>query len=206
MLLSGKFEEALAYAAGLHARQVRKGTDIPYISHLMAVAGIALEHGADEDTAIAALLHDAIEDQGGDPTRREIRRRFGERVADIVSGCTDAETIPKPPWRERKEKYVEHIRHANDGAVLLVSAADKLHNARSILIDYRTEGDKVWERFNGGKKGALWYYGALVEAFRAHGTSPLIEELARTVSELSRISASHAEGEGASSADSTFLH
>ena len=187
MILSEKFAEALAFAAGLHARQLRKGTDIPYVSHLLAVASIALEHGADEETAIAALLHDAIEDQGGDPRRQMIRRRFGERVADIVSRCTDAETMPKPPWRERKEKYIEHVRREDDRAALLVSAADKLHNARSILNDYRQDGEKVWERFKGGREGTLWYYHALIEAFRERGTSPLVEELARTVAELSRL-------------------
>jgi GTP pyrophosphokinase len=148
MILTERFEEALAFAARLHNAQVRKGTGIPYVSHLLAVASIALEHGADEDEAIAALLHDAVEDQGGDTARQEIRRRFGERVAAIVDGCTDAETTPKPPWRERKERYVAHVADAPP-SVRLVSAADKLHNARAILADLRATGDAVWGRFKG---------------------------------------------------------
>ena len=186
MTLTRRFEEALSFAARLHSAQVRKGTDIPYVSHLLAVAAVALEHGADEDEAIAALLHDAVEDQGGAATREEIRRRFGDRVAEIVDGCTDAETIPKPPWRERKERYVAHIADASP-SVCLVSAADKLHNARSILSDLRACGDEVWGRFKGGKEGTLWYYRSLVGAFRAHGPSPLVEELARTVEEIERL-------------------
>src|SRR5919202_957739 len=152
MALTRRFEEALTFAARLHSAQVRKGTTVPYVSHLLAVAAVALEHGADEDEAIAALLHDAVEDQGGAATREEIRRRFGDRVAEIVDGCTDAETTPKPPWRERKERYVSHIASAPP-SVRLVSAADKLHNARSILADLRTCGEGVWDRFRGGKEG-----------------------------------------------------
>jgi (p)ppGpp synthase/HD superfamily hydrolase len=188
MTLTDRFGEALAFAARLHNGQKRKGTDIPYVSHLLAVASIALEHGADEDEAIAALLHDAVEDQGGDAARQEIRRRFGERVTQVVDGCTDAETTPKPPWRERKERYVAHVAEASP-SVRLVSAADKLHNARSILADLRTCGDALWARFKGGKEGTLWYYRSLVEAFRAHGTTPLVEELARTVAEIERLAA-----------------
>src|ERR1051325_12202408 len=131
MALTSRFEDALSFAARLHSGQLRKGTAIPYVSHLLAVASVALEHGADEDEAIAALLHDAVEDQGGAPTREEIRRRFGDRVVEIVDGCTDAETVPKPPWRERKERYIAHVAEASP-SVRLVSASDKLHNARSI--------------------------------------------------------------------------
>jgi (p)ppGpp synthase/HD superfamily hydrolase len=183
MALSSRFEEALVFAAQLHAKQVRKGTSIPYISHLLAVASLVLEYGGNEDEAIAALLHDAIEDQGGVFAREEIRRRFGNTVVDIVDGCTDAEVIPKPPWRERKETYIAHVRHA-PASVRLVSAADKLHNARSILADYRILGEELWNRFSSGKQGTLWYYHSLVEAYRAAGTSPLVEELARTVAEI----------------------
>ena len=132
MILSTRFEEALVFAAQLHREQTRKGTTIPYIAHLLGVASIVLEYGGDEDEAIAALLHDAIEDQGGASTREEIRRRFGETVVAIVNGCTDAEVIPKPPWRARKEDYIAHMAHASP-SVRLVSAADKLHNARAIL-------------------------------------------------------------------------
>ena len=185
-MLSERFTEALIYATGLHATQTRKGSGIPYIAHLLGAASIALEYGANEDEAIAALLHDAVEDQGGAATREEIRRRFGDAVTEIVDGCTDAETIPKPPWRQRKEAYIAGIGAASR-SVLLVSAADKLHNARSILKDYRASGECVWERFKGGKEGSLWYYRALVEAFRsAAGSTPLVEELDRVVSELER--------------------
>jgi (p)ppGpp synthase/HD superfamily hydrolase len=190
-MLSQRFEDALVFAAQLHARQTRKGTSIPYITHLMAVAGIVLENGADEDTAIAALLHDAIEDQGGASTREEIRRRFGDRVVEIVNGCTDAETIPKPPWRQRKEAYIRHIAHA-DAAVRLVSAADKLHNARAILADYRTLGEPLWKRFTGGKEGTLWYYRTLVEAYQQAGPSALAGELGRVVAEIERLASSKA--------------
>src|SRR5881227_3632367 len=145
MELSTRFEDALTFATRLHADQTRKGTSIPYISHLLAVTSIVLEQGGNEDEAIAALLHDAIEDQGGAPTREEIRRRFGDTVVAIVDGCTDTEVMPKPPWRERKEAYIAHIREAST-AVRLVSAADKLHNARAVLADYRVLGDALWQR------------------------------------------------------------
>jgi (p)ppGpp synthase/HD superfamily hydrolase len=190
MTLSPRFDDALVFASRLHAGQVRKGGDIPYISHLLAVTAIVLEHEGDEDEAIAALLHDAIEDQGGAKARAEIRRRFGENVVAIVDGCTDAETIPKPPWQERKEAYVAHVGDAS-ASVRLVSAADKLHNARSILADYRQLGDALWNRFRGGRDGTLWYYRALVDAFRAVESTPLVEELERTVSELERLASAN---------------
>ena len=185
-LLSKRFERAFIFAQRLHTRQLRKGTRIPYISHLIGVASIALENGADEDEAIAALLHDAVEDQGGRKTLNRIRRRFGDRVASIVEGCTDAEVIPKPPWRERKEAYIAHVRYASK-SVRLVSASDKLHNARAILSDFRTLGDNLWSRFNPGKEGVLWYYRSLVDAFRSHGSTPLVDELDRVVTELERM-------------------
>lgn len=182
-MLSERFTQALTYAHELHATQKRKAGDIPYITHLLGVASIALEYGANEDEAIAALLHDAIEDQGGAATRAEIRRRFGDDVTAIVDGCTDADTTPKPPCKPRKEAYIAHIPTASP-EVLLVSAADKLHNVRSILKDYRMIGDAVWERFHGGKEGTLWYYRSLVDAFLKNQLTPLVEELERVVSEL----------------------
>jgi len=192
LILSQRFEDALVYAARLHAKQIRKGTTIPYVSHLLSVASIVLEHGGNEVEAIAALLHDAIEDQGGAETREEIRRRFGDAVVSIVDGCTDAEVIPKPPWKERKEQYIARLSHASP-SILLVSAADKLHNARAILGDYRALGENLWDRFNGGKEGTLWYYKSLVDAFKqaAAGTAlaPLIEELERVVGEIEKLSA-----------------
>jgi (p)ppGpp synthase/HD superfamily hydrolase len=182
-----RFQAALIYALHLHADQKRKGTTIPYISHLLAVAALVLEDGGSEDEAIAALLHDAIEDQGGEPIRQEIRRRFGDKVVEIVNGCTDTDQTPKPPWLERKKRYLEHLRSANP-AILRVSAADKLHNARSVLSDLRRHGEPVWERFNGGRDGTLWYYRQLVQVFRERCTSSLVEELDRVVSELERLS------------------
>jgi (p)ppGpp synthase/HD superfamily hydrolase len=186
MMLSERFTDALTFATQLHATQTRKGSGVPYIAHLLAVASIALEHGANEDEAIAALLHDAIEDQGGAATREKIRRRFGNTVTEIVDGCTDADTTPKPPWRQRKEAYIAHIPTAS-ASVRLVSAADKLHNARSILNDYRLMGDSVWNRFQGGKTGTLWYYHSMLDAFRKAGSTPLIDELDRVVSELAEL-------------------
>ncbi len=183
MILSYSFTEALVYANELHATQTRKGSKVPYISHLLGVASIALEYGADEDEAIAALLHDAIEDQGGPPIREEIRMKFGERVTEIVDGCTDTDTTPKPPWKERKKAYIAHITNASP-SVRLVSAADKLHNIRSILKDYRIQGDLLWDLFKGGKQGTLWYYRSLVTAFCQADPTPIVIELDRRVTEL----------------------
>jgi len=184
-----RFEEALALAARLHAGQVRKGGAVPYVAHLLAVTALALEHGADADTAVAALLHDAVEDQGGAATREEIRRRFGEAVAAVVDALTDsdaADPAQKAPWRQRKEAYLAHLPSASSEA-RLVSAADKLHNARTILAELRHGGD-VWRLFKGGRDGTLWYYRRLVDIFRATGTVPaLTEELARTVAEIERL-------------------
>lgn len=186
MELSTRFDEALVFATRLHARQVRKGSGIPYISHLLAVAALVLEYGGNEDEAIAALLHDAIEDQGGEATRREIRQRFGDTVVEIVNGCTDADTIPKPPWRPRKEAYIAHLRYASP-SVLLVSAADKLHNTRSILGDYRVVGEQLWQRFKAGKEGTLWYYRALLTVYQTHTITPLILELERVINEMEAV-------------------
>jgi (p)ppGpp synthase/HD superfamily hydrolase len=166
-----------------HAGQTRKASTIPYIAHLMGVASTVLEFGGDEDLAIAALLHDVVEDCGGAPMLKEVRRRFGARVAKVVDGCTDADTDPKPPWRERKENYIRHLKTA-DVETRLVSAADKLNNVRSILSDYRNVGEAVWERFNGGRDGTLWYYRALVDEFLRRTPNRLIRELELAVKEL----------------------
>lgn len=186
--LSDRFVQAFDYAATAHAGQRRKGKDLAYISHLMAVAALVLEAGGDEETAIAALLHDVVEDQGGQPRLRDVEEKFGKRVAQIVWDCTDADTIPKPPWKERKEKYLAHL-----GNVLpesrLVSAADKLHNAREILADYREEGEGVWARFNGGREGTLWYYRALADKLGSFDSNRLVRELNRVVTELERLAA-----------------
>jgi (p)ppGpp synthase/HD superfamily hydrolase len=184
-LLSARFADALAWAAELHCDQTRKGTAIPYISHLLAVTALVLEHGADEDEAIAALLHDAVEDQGGVPTLAEIRRRFGDRVADIVDVVSDTDVVPKPPWRERKEGYLHHLADpTTPTSALLVSAADKLHNARSILTDLQAEGDQIWSRFNAGPEEQLWYYRSLVDILSSRLPGPLTDELASVVGEL----------------------
>jgi (p)ppGpp synthase/HD superfamily hydrolase len=170
--LTARFAEALAYAFGVHSAQRRKGSGVPYVAHLMSVAAIALEH----------------EDQGGEAMRAEITRRFGPTVAEIVDGCTDAETIPKPPWRDRKEKFLARLPLASR-SVHLVCAADKLHNARSLVEDHRVLGDKLWQRFNGGKEGTLWYYRGIVTALEAASPGPLVDQLARTVAELERAAA-----------------
>lgn len=193
-LLSPRFTDGLTYAATLHARQVRKGTSIPYVAHLLGVNVLVLEDGGDEDEAIAALLHDAVEDQGGPPTLAEIRRRYGDHVAAIVEGCSDTDVTPKPPWRERKERYLAHIKGAPP-EVRRVSLADKLHNARAILADYRQVGDGLWSRFNAPRDEILWYYRSLVTAFREAGTtSPMLDEMDRVVSEVERISAANTPG------------
>ncbi len=183
---SKRLQEAFTYASDLHADQKKKGTNIPYLSHLLGVASIVLVHEGDEDETIAALLHDAVEDQGGLPTLEEIRKRFGDRVAQIVEGCTDADAIPKPPWRERKEKYIAHLREA-DASVRRVSAADKLYNSRDILTDYRVIGEALWERFTGGKEGTLWYYRTLAKTYREVGPSEWADKIGQVVTELEEL-------------------
>lgn len=186
--LSASFDRAVRLARELHGDQVRKSTEIPYISHLLAVTAIVLENGADEEVAIAAMLHDAIEDGGGAQARERIRHEFGDRVADIVSECSDTDEFPKPPWKERKERYIAHLAFAS-GDALLVSAADKLHNARAILADLRTHGEGVWERFNAGKDEILWYYRSVHQALERREALPpeLLRELITVIDEISRV-------------------
>jgi (p)ppGpp synthase/HD superfamily hydrolase len=181
--LGPRFLKGVLFAAEKHAGQTRKTTTIPYIAHLMGVASLVLEFGGDEDMAIAALLHDVVEDCGGAPMLKEVRRRFGSRVAKIVDGCTDSDIDPKPPWRGRKETYLRHLKSA-DAETRLVSAADKLNNARSILSDYREVGESIWERFNGGREGTLWYYRALVQEFGRGRPNRIMRELELAVEEL----------------------
>jgi 5'-deoxynucleotidase YfbR-like HD superfamily hydrolase len=181
--LTPKFAEALAYASDAHWGQPRKGTRIPYVSHLLAVAALVLEDGGDETEAIAALLHDAGEDAGGDPRVRDIERRFGPDVAAIVKGCTDTTDTPKPPWRPRKEAYLAHLRVASP-RVLRVSAADKLHNLTATARDYRAEGEALWARFNAARYDLLWYYDALTTVFEERGPHGLARELRRTFRDL----------------------
>ena len=192
--LTQRFAEAMHYAHRWHASQTRKGTGIPYLSHLLAVAAIALEHGADEDEAIAALLHDSLEDgphNTGEPRaqiEQQIREHFGERVLQIILGCTDTRSdgslgMAKESWAERKTAYLEHLETA-DASVLLVAAADKLHNMQCILRDFRQVGDELWQRFSAGKEGSLWYYRSLAEILGRRLPSRLSAELQELVAEL----------------------
>jgi (p)ppGpp synthase/HD superfamily hydrolase len=182
---SDRFASAMTYAYQVHQGQRRKGTGIPYIAHILGVTAIAMEYGADEDQAIAALLHDAAEDGGGEATLAEIRARFGEVVADIVLGCSDSlveDPEDKLPWQERKENYLAHLENASL-AVCLVSAADKLHNVRSIMRDYQEHGDDIWNRFQGRRDGTLWYYetvaDTLIRRYRSQLTRDLQDEVDR---------------------------
>lgn len=183
MHLGSRFDEALVYARQAHEGQVRKGTSTPYFAHLIGVASLALESGADEDEAIAALLHDAVEDQGGGARLEDIRARFGERVATIVADCSDSDTEPKPPWRERKDAYLAKLE-AKPRSSLLVSLADKTHNAQSILADLHGHGDALWSRFTGGRDGSLWYYSALAAAFSRALPGPAAARLERLVADM----------------------
>lgn len=188
MPLSSRFDEALVLASELHREQRRKGGEVPYIAHLLGVASLVLEYGGDEDEAIAALLHDAVEDAGGQSTLDRIRRQFGDRVAEIVDHCTDANTIPKPPWRARKEAYIAKLGLGNKSS-WLVSCCDKLHNSRSIVSDLRAHGERTWQKFNGGKDGSLWYYAALARQFRQLDVPrDLVDELDRAVAEMHQLS------------------
>ena len=182
-MLTNRFDDALAYASRIHRDQRRKGTDIPYISHLLGTAAIALENGADEDQAIAALLHDAVEDQGGSARLAEIRARFVNRVAEMVDHCTDTDIEPKPPWRARKEAYIASLAF-KPTASLAVSLADKTHNAGAIVADLAAVGDGVWERFTGKRDGSLWYYRSLVAAFRAKLGGVATERFAALVDDM----------------------
>jgi len=183
-MLTARSDDAFAYAHALHRDQRRKGSEIPYITHLMSVSCLVIEHGGTEDQAIAAMLHDAAEDQGGVETLDAIRQRFGDAVAAIVADCTDSWDEPKPAWRTRKTAYLAALP-AKPATSLLVSAADKTHNAEAILADYRALGDGLWPRFTGGAEGTRWYYAGLVTALRTALPGPLTERLARAVAAFS---------------------
>lgn len=185
MTLTSRFDDAFRYAHEVHATQMRKGTTVPYLGHLMGVASIVLDDGGTEDEAIAALLHDAPEDHGGRGRLEEIRARFGDQVARIVEDCTDAWESPKPAWLGRKQAYVEHARHL-PASSLRVSAADKVHNAYAILRDLRNFGETVWERFNAGPDDVMDYYESLVRAYRQAGGGKLVDELDRIVRGIQR--------------------
>jgi (p)ppGpp synthase/HD superfamily hydrolase len=177
---TARYARALAYAHEAHDGHHRKGTTIPYLSHLLAVSALVMEHGGDEDEAIAGLLHDAVEDRGGAKRLADIRQQFGDRVAGIVDGCTDTDQTPKPPWQERKEEHLGHVIDMT--SVQLVFCCDKLHNARSIVADLRVSGAETWHKFKGGRDGTLWYYQTIAREFRGCKVpAPLIDELGRVV-------------------------
>ncbi|MBA2304774.1 MAG: HD domain-containing protein [Acidobacteria bacterium] len=183
--LTARFEDAFRYAREIHGAQTRKGNAAPYIGHLMGVASIVLDDGGTEEEAIAALLHDAAEDQGGRDRLADIRARFGDGVARIVEDCTDSWETPKRPWSDRKREYVEHAR-ALPGPSLRVAAADKVHNAYAILRDLRSVGDQVWERFNAPADDVIAYHEGLVRSFRASGGGKLVDELERILKGIQR--------------------
>ena len=183
MLLSDRYRDALLFAFDLHRQQSRKSSQVPYVAHIIGVSSLVLEYGGDEDEAIAGLLHDAVEDQGGGAMLETIRGRFGARVADVVAGCSDSIDEPKPPWRARKERYLAHLRTASP-STQLVSACDKLYNARTIVADLRRDGDAVWQRFSGGKEGTTWYYRSLAALFAEVAGLRPADELSRVVGEL----------------------
>jgi len=181
--LGPRLQRAFRYAAEKHDGQTRKQSAVPYLSHLMAEASLVLEAGGDEDMAIAALLHDVVEDCGGMPRLREVRKQFGPRVARIVEGCTDSFGEPKPEWVERKKDYLREVKHA-DAETRLVSASDKLHNVRTVLADYRQHGEKIWKRFTGKREGTLWYYRALSDEYQRRGPNRITRELEIAVAQL----------------------
>jgi (p)ppGpp synthase/HD superfamily hydrolase len=185
VVFSSRLVEAFEFALHLHRSQRRKGSESPYFIHLMAVAAIVGEYGGDEQQVIAALLHDAVEDQGGQETLAEIHRRFGEDVAEYVAACSDADTDPKPPWLERKRQFLKTIATA-PSKVKLIVAADKLHNVRSIVNDLHQVGNDVWLRFRGGRQDTLWYYGEVVRALTSGWSHPILRELAEAVDKLQR--------------------
>ena len=189
--LGPRFQRAFEFAAKQHAGQTRKASTIPYIAHLMGVASLVFEAGGDEDLAIAALLHDIVEDCGGAPMLKQIRRRFGSRVAKIVDGCTDAYGLPKPPWHDRKVSYINRLK-TEDDETRLVSAADKLNNVRSILSDYRTIGESVWSRFHGGRDGTLWYYRTLRDEFLRRKPNRITRDFDLAVRDLESLTAGKA--------------
>jgi (p)ppGpp synthase/HD superfamily hydrolase len=183
--LTERFDEAVRYAREVHAGQTRKGTNAPYISHLLGVSSIVLDDGGSEDEAIAALLHDAAEDHGGRARLEDIRARFGEAVAKIVEDCTDSWETPKRPWAERKLAYAEHARTLPVSS-LRVSVADKVHNTYAILRDLRNEGEKAWDRFKATPDDVLAYYQSLVRSYREAGGGKLVDELERIVRGIER--------------------
>jgi GTP pyrophosphokinase len=195
-----RFLDALSYATRIHGADLRKGTSVPYVAHLLGVCALVLADRGTEDEAIAALLHDTLEDHPEEVDRTDIARRFGTDVLAIIEACTDTPIDykggPKPPWRERKTAYVGHVGRV-DALGRRVALADKLDNVRSVVADYRDIGESIWKRFNAGQRDQLWFYRALARAFREGGaTGFLVEEFERTVSELESLAGASAEGTG----------
>ncbi len=181
--LSNRFDQALQLAVSLHRNQTRKSTGVPFVAHLLGVASLVLENGGTEDQAVAALLHDSVEDQGGWATLETIRDEFGEYIARLVEDLSDSFEKPKAPWKQRKLGYISRLpEHHPDS--LLISLADKYYNAESLLREYRRGGDTVWRQFNGGKMGTLWYYRTMADFFNNYQPGWLARELERVVSEL----------------------
>jgi (p)ppGpp synthase/HD superfamily hydrolase len=191
---SPRFLDALDFAVRVHGKDRRKGTQIPYVAHLLSVCALVISDGGTEEDAVAALLHDTLEDHPEDVSRRDLSERFGDRVLAIVEACTDTPSSyaggPKPPWRERKLAYIEHLKRADSGE-LRVAFADKLDNVRSMLADYRQIGEALWHRFNAGKDDQLWFLRSLVVANQvADRPGYLFIEFRSTVAELERLAAS----------------
>ncbi len=182
-MLGPRFPEALVYAERLHHGQCRKGTEVPYVSHLLAVAALVLESGGSEDEAIAALLHDALEDCPGLTSSEDIARRFGPDVAATVEACSDTTVHPKPPWRERKKAYLKHLHEEATASALRVTAADKLHNTAAMVRDYRREGEALWQRFNAGPEDQLWYLREVADVL-SERDAPLAADVGQVVQEL----------------------
>ncbi len=199
LLLSARFTSAVDYARTLHIER-RKGSEIPYMAHLLGVAALVMAEAGHapipitEDMVIAALLHDAAEDHGGAARLRDIDYNFGSNVARMVDGLSDsleADPNKKGSWKERKLAYIERLR-GEPADTRIISAADKLYNARAILEDYRQVGPLVWQRFKRGRNDQLWYFVALLEVFKGFGSSRTVEELERVVEELGRLSVAEA--------------
>lgn len=208
--LSPRFRDAVNRALYLHRRQRRKKTreerqrgeaEVPYAAHLFSVCALAMEHGADEDEAIAALLHDAAEDQGGADLLDEILEVYGERVAAIIRGCSDSLAAPgeeRQAWRERKDQYLAHVKGDADPSTLLVVACDKIHNARSVVTDLARSGPAIFDRFSSGQEGTLWYYRAVLAALRGRAADMrtdlqrlLLDDLERIVERMHRFAGVH---------------
>lgn len=186
-MLGPRFDKALVYASDLHRRQTRKHSTIPYIAHLLAVCGLVLEHGGDEEQAIAALLHDGPEDQGGEATLAVIRGRFGEEVAALVAACSEPLHHGKAAWQDRKEAFLGHLATLPPRPLLIITA-DKVHNARCIVADHAVIGGEIFNRFNGGVAGTKWYYRQLVTALGPRAPAALAAELADLAERIDALS------------------